>query len=146
MDEDAAWYGSRPRPSPGHIVEDGVPAPAKGRKYCRYHPSRYHARLGSMRTTTTTTSSPLFGLCLLWPRSPVSATTELLFALSWVELSWSPWKCLTNYTICHPYIVLSTIINILGFKFVSLFIFIFVLFTGKMFHYGFYGSHTFGLT
>ena len=28
IDEDAAWYGSTPRP--GHIVLDGVPAPAKG--------------------------------------------------------------------------------------------------------------------
>jgi len=28
MDEDATWYGTRPRPS--HIVLDGVPAPAKG--------------------------------------------------------------------------------------------------------------------
>ena len=28
MDEDATWYGSRPRAS--HIVLDGVPAPAKG--------------------------------------------------------------------------------------------------------------------
>jgi len=37
-----------------HIVLDGVPAPAKG-----VHP-------------------PLFGPYLLWPRSPISATTELL--------------------------------------------------------------------
>ena len=29
MDEDAAWYGSRPR-GPGDIVLDGIPAPAKG--------------------------------------------------------------------------------------------------------------------
>jgi len=54
MDEDAAWYkvglGS------GHIVLDGVPAPAKGAQ----HP-------------------PLFGPCLLWPRSPISATAQLLF-------------------------------------------------------------------
>jgi len=40
---------------PGHIVLDGVPAPAKG-----------------------TLQAPLFGSCLLWPRSPISATAELL--------------------------------------------------------------------
>jgi len=39
-----------------HIVLDGVPALAKGHSY-----------------------PPLFGPCLLWPRSPISATDELLF-------------------------------------------------------------------
>jgi len=43
-----------------HIVLDGVPAPAKGAQ----HPP------------------PLFGPCLLWPRSPISATAELLFRYS----------------------------------------------------------------
>ena len=38
----------------GHIVLDGVPAPAKG------------------------ASPPLFGSCLLWAWSPISATAELL--------------------------------------------------------------------
>jgi len=41
---------------PGHMVLDGVPAPAKG-----------HMQ-----------QPPLFGPCLLWPRSPISATAELL--------------------------------------------------------------------
>jgi len=40
---------------PGHIVLDGVPAPAKGAQ-----------------------QPPLFGPCLLWPRSPISATAKLL--------------------------------------------------------------------
>jgi len=40
---------------PGHIVLDGVPAPAKGAQ-----------------------QPPLFAPCLLWPRSPISATAELL--------------------------------------------------------------------
>jgi len=39
---------------PGHIVLDGVPAPANGAQQ----------RL------------PLFGSCLLWPRSPISATAH----------------------------------------------------------------------
>ena len=43
---------------PGHIVLDQVPAPAKGAQ-----------------------QPPLFGPCLLWPRSPISATAELLFQL-----------------------------------------------------------------
>ena len=42
----------------GHIVLDGVPAPAKGAQ-----------------------QPPLFGPCLLWPRSPISATAELLYII-----------------------------------------------------------------
>ena len=41
---------------PGHIVLDSVPAPAEGAQQ----------------------PPPLFGPCLLWPRSPISATAELL--------------------------------------------------------------------
>jgi len=44
---------------PDHIVLDGVPAPAKGAE-----------------------QPALFGPCLLWPLSPISATAELLFYLS----------------------------------------------------------------
>jgi len=43
----------------GHIVLDEDPAPRD-------------------RGTAT---RPLFGLCLLWPRSPISATAELLLLL-----------------------------------------------------------------
>ena len=42
---------------PGHIVLDGDRAPP---------PRKGHSSL------------PLFGPCLLWPRSPISATAELL--------------------------------------------------------------------
>jgi len=42
---------------PGDIVLDGVPAPRE----------------------RGTAASPLFGPCLLWPQSPISATAELLF-------------------------------------------------------------------
>ena len=41
----------------GHIVLDGVPAPVKGAQ-----------------------QPPLFGPCLLWLRSPISATAELLYS------------------------------------------------------------------
>jgi len=43
---------------PGHIVLDGVPDPAKGH-----------------------ISPSLFGPCLLWPRSPISASAELFFCV-----------------------------------------------------------------
>jgi len=33
-------------------------------------------------------SPPLFGPCLLWPRSPISATAELLFN----RLRWQPYE------------------------------------------------------
>ena len=55
MDEDATWYGSRPRPT-SHCIRRGPSSPPKGRN-----------------------SPPLFGPCLLWPRSPTSGTAELLF-------------------------------------------------------------------
>ena len=41
----------------GHILLDGVPA---------------------LQERDTTAPPPLFGACLLWPRSPISATAELL--------------------------------------------------------------------
>jgi len=59
MDEDATWYRRRPRPKP-HCVRRGPSSPAKGAQ----QPSR------------------LFGPCLLWPRSPISATAELLLQSS----------------------------------------------------------------
>jgi len=86
MDQDATWYGGKPRPRrrcsvhvycgqmagwmktplgtevnlvPGHIVLDGDPAP----------PQKGHSSL-----------YPLFGLCLMWPWSPISAAAELLFS------------------------------------------------------------------
>jgi len=43
---------------PGHVVLDGDPAPPRERGIAFPH---------------------LFGPCLLWPRSPISATAELLF-------------------------------------------------------------------
>ena len=49
---------------PGHNVLDGVPALAKGAQQ----------------------PPPIFGPCLLWPRSPISATAELLY-------KWSPKNC-----------------------------------------------------
>jgi len=55
VDEDATWYGSRPRPRP-HCVRQAPSFPAKGAQQ----------------------PPPLFGQCLLWPRSPISATAELL--------------------------------------------------------------------
>ena len=110
MDQDATWYGGRPRPTrhcvrcgpsyprkrgtptstqflahvyscqmaewmkaplgtevelgSGHIVLDGVPGPPKGAQQ----------------------PSPLFGSCVLWPRSPISATAELLFLYFYMPL------------------------------------------------------------
>jgi len=57
MEEYATWYGSIDL-GPGHIVLDGDPASPRPRKG--------HS------------APPLFGPCLLWPRSPISATAELL--------------------------------------------------------------------
>jgi len=51
VDQDATWYGGKPRP-PQHCV-----------------------RCGPSYGTPIPTN---FGPCLLWPRSPISATAELL--------------------------------------------------------------------
>jgi len=55
----AGWmktpHGTETDLGPGHIVLDGVPAPAKGAQ-----------------------QPLLFGPCLLWPWSPISANAELL--------------------------------------------------------------------
>ena len=54
MDQDATWYGGRPRPRP-HCIRRGPSSPLKGQSI----PS-------------------LFCPCLLWPWSPISATAGLL--------------------------------------------------------------------
>jgi len=58
VNEDANRYGSRPRPRP-HCVRQEPSSPAKGAQQ----------------------PPPLFGPCLLWPRSPIPATSELLYYL-----------------------------------------------------------------
>jgi len=61
----AGWMktplGTKVDLGPGHIVLDGVPA---------------------LRKIGTAAPPHLFGPCLLWPRSPISATAELLFIIS----------------------------------------------------------------
>ena len=54
MDEDATWYGSRPPRRP-HCIRRVPSAPRKAHSI-----------------------PPLLDPCLLWPRSPISATAELL--------------------------------------------------------------------
>ena len=58
---------------PGHIVLDGDPTPPRKRG---------------------TAASPLFGPCLLWPRSPISAAAELL-------LLFRLWSSVIKYWIPH---------------------------------------------
>jgi len=54
---------------PGHVLLDGDPAPLSA-------PSAKGAQ-----------QPPVFGPCLLWPRSPISATAELLLDLLLFRLS-----------------------------------------------------------
>ena len=62
---------------PGHIVLDGVP---------------------SVRERGTA-ALPVFGPCLLWTRSPISATAEplFLFFVQCGRLSWLPVSRLAHY-------------------------------------------------
>ena len=52
---------------PGHIVLDRVPA---------------------LRETGTAAPPHLIGPCLLWPRSPISATAEVFFKLPMSTMGW----------------------------------------------------------
>jgi len=58
MDQDESWHASRSLPWP-HCVRWGPSSTAKGAEQ----------------------PLPVFGPCLLWPRSPISATAELLLIL-----------------------------------------------------------------
>ena len=95
MGQDASWYGSRPRPrrrfvrwGPRFPQKKGTPTPPiLAHVYCGQ-------TAGWMKTPLDTevdlgpgvpsysrkghNSPPLFGPCLLWRRSPISATAELL--------------------------------------------------------------------
>jgi len=57
--QDATSYDGRPRPTP-HCVKRGLSPPKKGVQQ----------------------PPPLFGPCLLWPSSPISATAELLLTIT----------------------------------------------------------------
>jgi len=73
MDEDATYYGSRPRPKP-HCVRLG---PGSSRK-------------------SGTAAPPFFGPSLLWTRSPISATAEP-FVSQLLAYS-AHWRSLANTT------------------------------------------------
>jgi len=67
---------------PGHIVLDGVP----------------------VLRERGTAAPPLFGPCLLWPRSPISATAELLFKMSFMNThvacsGWSIFHVVVKWTL-----------------------------------------------
>jgi len=71
MDEDATWYGSRPWSRP-HCIRRGPRSARNGH------------------------SSPhLFGPCLLWTRSPISATAELLLKFGNISRSYRQEGCFT---------------------------------------------------
>ena len=93
MDENATWYGSRPRPRP-HCIRQGPSSP---------NPRKGHNTPAS------------FGPCLLWPRSPISATAELLFYSSpqWsYTLQWAtllPAKLLRFIRDMNPHLIHGSI-------------------------------------
>jgi len=65
MDQDGTWHGGGPQST---------------RRYVRWGTSSPHER--------GTAAPPLFGPCLLWPRLPISATSELLFKGILCKLVW----------------------------------------------------------
>jgi len=102
MDQDATWYGGKPRPR-RRCVRRSRSCPIKGAQplvfgSCILWPNGWidedttwyriidlspgHIVLDgvpALRESCTAAPPPLFGPCLLWPRSPTSATAELLF-------------------------------------------------------------------
>jgi len=86
MDEDATWYGRRRRPGP-HCVRRGPssPPPAKGVQQPGSH--------------------PLFGPCLLWPRSPISSTVELLLL---VYFCFSATNFVVNKDVCYQQVAYAS--------------------------------------
>jgi len=98
MDQDACWYGVNLRP--GDVVLDGVAAPPKRSTAPSFRSVYFGQTAGWMMTPLGTevdlgtgrivldgdpappekAQQPhsLFSPCLLWPRSPISATAELL--------------------------------------------------------------------
>ena len=99
MHQGATWYGGRPRPRP-HCVTWESSSPKRGTApHFLVHvncgktagltktPLNTEVDLGSGHVELHgvpalrqrgTAVPPLFGPCLLWPRSPISATAELL--------------------------------------------------------------------
>jgi len=75
-DEDATWYGSTSRPRP-HCVRQGPSSPNE----------------------RGTAAPPLFGPCLLWPRSTISAAAELLFIHS---INWCITAVIDVFNVCLP--------------------------------------------
>ena len=107
MDQDATWYVGKPRPR-RHCVRFGRSSPLKGAQLPQFSVHVYcgqtaewmkmplcmevdlrpgHIVLdGDPAPPRKGHSSPVFGPFLLWPRSPISATAELLYLISDVVL------------------------------------------------------------
>jgi len=104
IDQDATWHGGRPRPT-RHYVRCGATYPQKkgtpirtqflAHVYCGQMAGWMKTMLGTevdlgpgntvldrvAARAKGAQQPPLFGPCLLWPRSPISATAELLFSV-----------------------------------------------------------------
>jgi len=77
--------------SPSHIVLDGDPAP----------PRKGHSAL------------PLFGPCLLWPRSPISGSAELLYK-RWPKTLVFGRLFVRRFALCYQTVVLSVCLSVLS--------------------------------
>jgi len=113
MDEKATWYGSTPWPRP-HCIRWGPSSQTKG------HSSPH----------------PLFGPCLLWPRSPISAAAEFLLLLCnkhWTTTVWSlrEWaynacSCMVKFETDYYYRSLSGAGAAVGLQCVSVYVTVFI--------------------
>jgi len=118
MGQDATWYGGRPLVT-RHCVRWGPssPSPKAAQATSQFSanvrcgqtagwmktPLGTEVDLGSRRIALdgvpairergTAAPPPLFGPCLLWPRSPISATAELLFKLPFCHTSCLNFVC-----------------------------------------------------
>ena len=125
MDQDATWYRGRPRPQPiRYCVRCGPSYPQKkgtstatqflAHFYCGQMAGWMKRPLGTevdlgpgyivlYGVPAPAKQPPIFGLCLLWPRSLISANVELLLKLISVKQKFCCCKWMGNNSICSKY-------------------------------------------
>ena len=109
MYQDTTWYGGRPRPRQ-HCVRWGPSPQLSANVYCGRTAGWIKMPLGMevdlglghivldgdpVTPRKGHSSPPLYGPCLLWPLSPISATAELLFCMGHSYCGMPIW-CLSN--------------------------------------------------
>jgi len=127
MDQDEPWHAGRPRPRPYCVrwrpsspVPNGHGPQFSAHVYCGQTAGWMKMPLGTevdlgpgrivldrdqaLPRERGTAAAPFFGACLLWPRSPISATADLLLPLESIQSHsagmYSPYKIKAPHILC----------------------------------------------